>query len=162
MHSCSVTQLCPTLCDCMDYSWPGSSVHEILQTRILEWVAISSSRGSSWPRNWTCGCFTGSPSCKCSPSDLMQILSVPPSEYSRNVKPHVGTASSTTLVQTAITSHLDYYSCLITTVPASALSFIESLFNRATRDVLSKHTSGSPYVSAQNHPIFHFQKNKIT
>ena len=37
----------------MDYSLPGSSVHEILQARILEWVAISFSRGSSQPRDWT-------------------------------------------------------------------------------------------------------------
>ena len=42
-----VTKSCPTLCDSLDYSWPGSSVHEILQARILEWVAISFSRGSS-------------------------------------------------------------------------------------------------------------------
>ena len=34
-----VTQLCPTLCDPMDYSPPGSSVHGILQARVLEWVA---------------------------------------------------------------------------------------------------------------------------
>ena len=40
-------QLCPTLCDPMDNSPPDSSVHGILQARILEWVAISSSRGSS-------------------------------------------------------------------------------------------------------------------
>ena len=40
-------QLCPTLCDPMDSSAPGSSVYGILQTRILEWVAIPSSRGSS-------------------------------------------------------------------------------------------------------------------
>ena len=40
-------QSCPTLCDPMDCSLPGSSVHEIFQARILEWVAISSSRGSS-------------------------------------------------------------------------------------------------------------------
>ena len=39
-------QLCPTLCDAVDCSPPGSSVHRILQARILEWVAISSSRGS--------------------------------------------------------------------------------------------------------------------
>ena len=39
--------LCPTLCDPMDYSPPGSSVHEILQARTLEWVAMPSSRGSS-------------------------------------------------------------------------------------------------------------------
>ena len=42
------------------YSPPGSSVHEILQTRILEWVAISFSRGSSQPRDWTgVACITG-------------------------------------------------------------------------------------------------------
>ena len=46
-------QLCPTLCDPMDYNPPGPSVHGISQARILEWVAISSSRGSSWPRDWT-------------------------------------------------------------------------------------------------------------
>ena len=37
----------------MDCSPPGSSVHGILQARILEWVAMPSSRGSSWPRDWT-------------------------------------------------------------------------------------------------------------
>ena len=42
-----------TLCDPMDHSPPGSSVHEILQARILEWVAMPSSRASSWPRNRT-------------------------------------------------------------------------------------------------------------
>ena len=42
-----VTQSCPTLCDPMDCSLPGSSVHGIFQARILEWVAISFSRGSS-------------------------------------------------------------------------------------------------------------------
>ena len=44
-------QSCPTLGDPMDYSPPGSSVHGILQARILEWVAISFSRGSSRPRD---------------------------------------------------------------------------------------------------------------
>ena len=42
-----VAQSCPTLCDPMDCNLPGSSVHEILQARILEWVAISFSGGSS-------------------------------------------------------------------------------------------------------------------
>ena len=46
-----VTQSCPTLCDPMDYSLPGFSVHGILQARILEWVTISFSRGSSQPRD---------------------------------------------------------------------------------------------------------------
>ena len=48
-----VAQLCLTLCDTMDCSPPGSSVHGILQARILEWVAIPFSRGSSWLRDWT-------------------------------------------------------------------------------------------------------------
>ena len=48
-----VIQLCPTLCDPMDCSLLGSSIHEISQTRTLEWVAISFSRRSAWPRNWT-------------------------------------------------------------------------------------------------------------
>ena len=43
------TQLCLTLCKAMDYSPPGSSVHGILQARILEWVAIPPSSGSSDP-----------------------------------------------------------------------------------------------------------------
>ena len=46
-------QSCPTLCDSMDCSLPGSSIHGILQARILEWVAISFSRGSSQPRDRT-------------------------------------------------------------------------------------------------------------
>ena len=46
---CSVTQSCPTLCDSVDRSLPGSSVRGILQARILEWVAISSSKDLSDP-----------------------------------------------------------------------------------------------------------------
>ena len=50
---CSVTLLCPTLCDPVDCSPLGFSVHGISQARILEWVAIFFSRASSWPRDWT-------------------------------------------------------------------------------------------------------------
>ena len=46
-------QSCPTLCDSMDGSPPGSSVPGILRVRILEWVAISFSRGSFWPSDRT-------------------------------------------------------------------------------------------------------------
>ena len=46
---CLVAQSCLTLCDPLDYSPPGSSIHGILQARILEWVAIPFSRGSSQP-----------------------------------------------------------------------------------------------------------------
>ena len=56
------TQSCLTLCDPVAYSPPDSSSHRILQARMLEWVAISYSRGSSQPRNRTCLsciCFIG-------------------------------------------------------------------------------------------------------
>ena len=55
-----VTQLCPTPCDPMDYSPPGSSVHGIFQIRIPELVAIPFSRGSSPPRDQThISCIVG-------------------------------------------------------------------------------------------------------
>ena len=52
-YCCLVTKSCPTLCDPMDCSPPGSSVCGISQARMLEWAAISFFRGSSWPRDWT-------------------------------------------------------------------------------------------------------------
>ena len=67
----SSLESCPTLCDPIYCNPPGSSVYEISQARILEWVAISFSRGSSRPRDWTCvscisciagGFFTTEPS----------------------------------------------------------------------------------------------------
>ena len=55
-----VAQSCLTFCDLMDYSPPGSSLHGIPETRILEWVAIHFSRGSSQPRGQTqVFCFEG-------------------------------------------------------------------------------------------------------
>ena len=48
-----VAQSCPTLCDPMDCSLPGFSVHGIFQARVLEWVVIAFSRGSSQPRDRT-------------------------------------------------------------------------------------------------------------
>ena len=52
-HMCvwSLIQSCPALCGPTEYSPPGSSVHGISQARTLEWVAISFSRGSYWPRD---------------------------------------------------------------------------------------------------------------
>ena len=47
-----IAQSCPTLCNTMDL--PVSSVHGIFQARILEWATISSSRGTSWPRDQAC------------------------------------------------------------------------------------------------------------
>ena len=55
-----VAQLCLTLCDPRECSLPGSSVHGILQARILEWVAMPFSRGPSWPRDRTqVSCIAG-------------------------------------------------------------------------------------------------------
>ena len=67
-HVCA--QSCLTLCNPMDCTPPGFSVHGILQARIMECVVIFHSRGSSWPRDWpaslafttlTGGCFTTAP-----------------------------------------------------------------------------------------------------
>ena len=55
-----VAQSCPTFCDHMDCSLPGSAIYGIFQARVLEWVAISFSRGSSQPRDWTqVSCIVG-------------------------------------------------------------------------------------------------------
>ena len=64
--ACSVVQSCPALCNPMDCNLSGSSVHEILPARILEWTAISSSRGSSQPGT--------EPTSPLSPSTGRQIL----------------------------------------------------------------------------------------
>ena len=53
MHAYSIAQSCPTLCDPMNCSPPGSSVHGVFLARILEWVVISYPRGSSRPRDQT-------------------------------------------------------------------------------------------------------------
>ena len=52
-HFLAVKVKCPTLCNPINCSLPGSSVHGIFQARVLEWVAISFSRGSSQPRDQT-------------------------------------------------------------------------------------------------------------
>ena len=55
-----IAQLCLTLCNPMDCSPPGSSIHGILQARTLEWIAVPFSRGSSQPRDWTLvSCIAG-------------------------------------------------------------------------------------------------------
>ena len=50
----NLVQSCLTLCDAMDCSLPGSSVHGSFQARILGWVVMPSSRASSWSRDWNC------------------------------------------------------------------------------------------------------------
>ena len=58
LYMCSVAQSCLTLCGLRDCSPPGSAAHGIFQARILEWVAISSSRGSFQPRDRNCLSWT--------------------------------------------------------------------------------------------------------
>ena len=66
--------MCPSLCDTLDYSLPGSYVHGISQARILEWVVMPSSRGSSPPRilNQHLSCLYGKES-TCNARDLCLI-----------------------------------------------------------------------------------------
>ena len=76
LHVCSVVKSCLTLCDPVDYSSPGSSAHGISQARILEWVAISFSRGSSWSREWThISCLAGGFFTTEAPRKLMEYYS---------------------------------------------------------------------------------------
>ena len=88
-HLCCVfnsLQLCPTLCNPMDRSLPGSCVHGILQAGILEWFAMPSSRGSSQPRDRIhISCiFTTSATCCCCCCCCCWVASV----VSDSVRPH--------------------------------------------------------------------------
>ena len=80
---CLVFQLCPTLCDSIDCSLPSSSVHRDSPGKILEWVAISSSRGSSQPR----GLNPGLPHCRCILYRLSHQGSPPPFFFFWSFKP---------------------------------------------------------------------------
>ena len=78
-----VTQLCPTLCDHMDCRSSGSTVHGILQARIVEWIAISFSRGSSQP---TQGLNAGLQHCR----SILYLLSHKGGPVKRVVSPKEG------------------------------------------------------------------------
>ena len=70
----AVTKSCPILCDTMNCSLPGSSVHGIFQARILEWVAIFSFRGSSQPKDRTHVSYIGRPILyHCATSELCPV-----------------------------------------------------------------------------------------
>ena len=73
---CLVAQSCPTLCNPMDCSPPGSSVHGISQAGILEWIAISFSRGFFRPRDRTCISCIGV--CVCAKSHRQILYHWPP------------------------------------------------------------------------------------
>ena len=77
-----VAQSCPTLCNLMDCSQPGSSAHGILQARILELIVISFSRGPSRPRDWTwvssvTGRFNTLPKLYITASQIVHFYNIP-------------------------------------------------------------------------------------
>ena len=80
---CSVAQLCPTLCNPMDYSLPGSSVHGILQ----EYWSVLSSKGSYQPRVWTHISFFKPPASFIFPRTCIQLTLA--GQYSILFKPHI-------------------------------------------------------------------------
>ena len=82
-----VAQLCPILCNPMDCSPPGSSVHRMLQASIPEWVAISFSRGSSWPRDWAwVSCIEADSSLSMPPEKQLCLTTKGTSQMAQTVK----------------------------------------------------------------------------
>ena len=83
-------QSCMTLCDPVDYSLPGFLVHRILQTRVLEWIVLSSSRASLQPRGWTQASCTGRQVLYCwamgkAPSSISRAPEMLPTRAEANV-----------------------------------------------------------------------------
>ena len=99
-----VTQSCLTVCNPVDCSPPGSSVHEILQAWILEWVAMPFSRGSSWPKDGTqVSCIAGR---------FFTILAT--REYCYlNGKKHLGVTSVTGVASLPPSFRAFLFNCLI-------------------------------------------------
>ena len=84
-----VAQSCLTLCDPVDCSPLGSSVHGILQARILEWVAISFSRGSFQPRDWTrVSCIAGGRFTLCATREAQMLLWLCVNIFLHSLMPH--------------------------------------------------------------------------
>ena len=102
---CSVIQLCLTPCNPMDCSSSGSSVHGILRVRILEWVAMPSSRGSSQPRDRACI------SCIAAGFFFVEPCENPSKSFSMKVKIKV-VQSCLTLYDPKEFSRLEYWSGL--------------------------------------------------
>ena len=90
--------LCPTLCNTMDCRLPGSSVHEILQARILEWVAMPSSKGSSLSKgsNWPLLCLLH--------WQVGSLPKAPPGKPGFN-PPEITTLGSVSSVSRSVVSH---------------------------------------------------------
>ena len=78
-------------CDPMDCRLPGSPTHEIFQARVMEWVAISFSRGSSWPRDWIkVSCIAGTREAHTWVGRLSLFQRIIPTQGSNPGLPHCG------------------------------------------------------------------------
>ena len=117
-HMCSVTKLCLTLCDPMDCSPPGSSVHGFPRQELLEQVAISYSRGSSQPKDWT---HVSGISC-----------------IGRWILYHCGTWEALHIIYTS-----NYYSS-INRYLHSSLFPVSSYYNNTTINILMKASGHTP------------------
>ena len=109
IYLCSVAKSYLTLCNPMNCSLP--SVHEVFQAKILEWVAISSFRGSFWPRDWThvsCVSCTGS-----------WIFFFHWATWEASVYLLLSISTATDLSQAAIISHLENYKSVLIDFSAS-------------------------------------------
>ena len=115
-------QWCPTLCDPIEHGPAGSSVHGILQARVLEWVAMPSSRGSSRPRDRTCAswvscigswllhhqCHLGTSMCMCMYDFKRNSYIIFQSDFTSIPKGNVDNSSCSILCH-----HLGFISCKI-------------------------------------------------
>ena len=127
----SVAKSCPTLCDTIDFSPLGSFVHGISQASILEWVATSCSKGSSWPRDRTCFSCIG-----------RQIL-LPPATREA---PHVGGTSQVT-VKSLLSSSYDDGDHVITLIFAYYTASCTQTGKREMEVYFSLVSCRSSYVS---------------
>ena len=88
MHACKVASVCLTPCSPVNCSLPGSSLHGILQTRILEWVALPSSKWSSRPRDLTYPAFAGNFFTTSATRETLLNINVSCSVISDSLQPH--------------------------------------------------------------------------
>ena len=124
---CLHAQLCLTLCDYIDYSPPGSSVQGILQARILERVAISFSRGSSWHRDQTW--FSVSSALQVDSLPLSRLGSLKLVLTNSRLEVEKAYTNNTTFHQTrSVNIWLHHYHLHLSTLIGPCHSFVQQIF----------------------------------
>ena len=110
-------QWCPTLCDPVDCGPPGSSIHGILQSRILEWVTMPFSRGSSQPRNQNQVSCTAAGSLLSEPPGKWWLYSLPLSAFpafistAHHIRSHYAVSLFVILIVCCLFPPLQYKLC---------------------------------------------------